>query len=231
MSVDFFSEIKFDNKYIQNCISKIDNTLKEYINDKILPKYDLNDKGHNKNHIEYVLRRALEISKGCSIDYNKLYTCVYFHDIACHINREEHEILSADIAYKDAFLNNFFSNNEMVIIKEAIEDHRASSNRIPRNIYGKILSSSDRNVSIKDFFVSSLFFKVSNINSLDMNKAIENSYNHAIDKFGKNGYAVNKIYVDDKKYKKFLNNLQHLIDNKDEFYELAKLVFDEVKNK
>ena len=231
MNIDFFKEIEFDNDYIEKCLSKVDNTLKKYISDKILLQYDLNDIGHNKNHIEYVLKRALEISKDYSVDYNILYTCVCFHDIACYINREQHEILSADIAYKDEFLNNLFSNDEIIIIKEAIEDHRASSNNIPRNIYGTILSSADRNISIKDFLISSLFYKAIDINSLDINKAIGNSYNHAIDKFGKNGYAVNKFYVYDKKYKQFLNDLQYLIDNRDEFVKLSQTVFDEVKNK
>ena len=63
-----------------------------------------------------------------------------------------------------------------------------------------------------------------------MNEAIEQSYNHAIKKFGKNGYATNKFYVDDKRYKEFLTNLQYLIDNKDEFYKLAEIVFNEVKS-
>ena len=63
-----------------------------------------------------------------------------------------------------------------------------------------------------------------------MYKQIDKSYDHAIKKFGKNGYATNKFYVDDKKYKKFLKDLQYLIDNKDEFYTLAEIVFNEVKN-
>jgi len=226
----FLKDIEFDNEYIELCINKVDNTLKEYIINKILPEYDLNDKGHNKNHIEFVLKRALEITKNYDINYNILYTCVSFHDIACHINREEHEILSADIAYKDEFLNNFFNKEELIIIKEAIEDHRASSSNIPRNIYGKILSSADRKVDIKTYLVSSLFFGVTDINMLNMNKAIEQSYNHAIKKFGKNGYATNKFYVDDTRYKEFLLNLQYLIDNKDKFYKLAEIVFNEVKN-
>lgn len=231
MNIDFLNDSKFDDKYIDNCILKVDNSLKDYITDKIFPMYDLNDKGHNINHIEYVLKRAFEISVDYHINYNILYTSVCFHDIACNINREKHEILSAQIAYKDIFLNSFFNKDEMNIIKEAIEDHRASLENIPRNIYGKILSSADRKISIKDFFIASLFFKVKDINSLDIELAIENSYNHAIDKFGKDGYAVNKFYVDDKKYQKFLKDLQYLIDNKDEFKKIAKLVFYEVKNK
>ena len=225
----YLEEIKFDNNYIELCKSKIDINLIEYIEKSILPEYDLNDKGHNKNHIEFVLKRAFEISKEYDIDYDILYVCVCFHDIACHINRDIHEVLSAEIAFKDKYLNEFFNNNEMNIIKEAIEDHRASSNNIPRNIYGKILSSADRKVDIKTYFVSSLFFKATDISKVNMEEAIEKSYNHAIDKFGKNGYATNKFYVNDERYKKFLSDLQYLIDNKDEFYEIAKIVFNEVK--
>ena len=227
----FLKDIEFDKEYINSCINNVDNKLKEYINNDVFPKYDLNDKGHNKNHIEFVLKRALELSKNYDINYNILYTCVSFHDIACHINREEHEVLSANIAYKNEFLNKFFNKDELIIIKEAIEDHRASSTKIPRNIYGKILSSADRTVEIKNYFIASLFYKVNDVKSLDKNEAIERSYNHAIDKFGKNGYAVNKIYMEDKRYKKFLEDLQYLIDNKDEFYQIAEIVFNEEKLK
>ena len=226
----FLKDIEFNNEYINLCINKVDNKLKEYINNKILPEYDLNDEGHNKNHIEFVLKRAFELSKNYDINYNILYVCVSLHDIACHINREEHEVLSANIAYKDEFLNKFFNKEELTIIKEAIEDHRASSDKIPRNIYGKILSSADRKVDIKTYLISSLFFQVTDIDNLDMNESIEQSYNHAIKKFGKNGYATNKFYVDDKRYKEFLTNLQYLIDNKDQFYKLAEIVFNEVKS-
>lgn len=228
MIKNFLEEIKFDNNYIELSLSKIDIKLKEYIEKEILPKYNLNDKGHNKNHIEFVLKRAFEISKDYDIDYNILYVCVCFHDIACHINRELHEVLSAEIAFKDKYLNNFFNTNEMNIIKEAIEDHRASSESIPRNIYGKILSSADRKADIRTYFVSSLFFKATDISKVDMEEAVEKSYNHAIYKFGKNGYATKKFYVDYKRYQKFLDDLQYLIDNKGEFYEVAKIVFNEV---
>ena len=222
-------EIKFDESYINECIKNIDKSLKEYIENNIMPIYDLNDKGHNKNHIKFVLNRALEISKNYDIDYNILYTCVSLHDIACHINREKHEILSAEFAYNDKFLKEYFSEYDLNIIKEAIEDHRASSNNIPRNIYGKILSSADRKVSIKEYLIASLFFGQTDINKIDMEEAIKQSYNHAIKKFGKEGYATKKFYVEDGRYKKFLNDLQSLIHNKKEFYRLAKIVFNEVK--
>ena len=224
-------EIEFDNNYITNCMNKINISLKEYIDTNIIPKYSLNDKGHNKDHIDFVLKRAFEISSNYDINYDILYTSVSYHDIACHINREKHEILYADMAYNDEFLKEYFSEENLKIIKEAIEDHRASSNNIPRNIYGKILSSADRKVSIKTYLISSLFFGEPDISKVDIEKAIDQSYNHAIKKFGKEGYATNKFYVEDTRYKKFLKDLQYLIDNKQEFYRLAEIVFKEVKER
>ena len=49
---------------------------------------------------------------------------------------------------KDENLKRFFSEKELKIIKEAIEDHRASSNHDPRSIYGKIVSTADRNITV-----------------------------------------------------------------------------------
>lgn len=34
----FLKDIEFDNEYINSCINKVDNKLKEYINNKILPE-------------------------------------------------------------------------------------------------------------------------------------------------------------------------------------------------
>ena len=47
-------------------------------------------------------------------------------------------------------------------------------------------------------------------------------------KFGKNGYAVNKYYVKDDKYEKYLKELQDLIENKEEFYKKAENILKQM---
>ena len=79
----------------------MNNRLKSYIETEILPEYELNDKGHNLRHINIVLERANELAENYEIDKNMLYCIVCFHDIACHINREKHEILSAERLFED----------------------------------------------------------------------------------------------------------------------------------
>ena len=219
-----FREIIFDENKINNLLSKVDKSLKEYIEKNILPEYSLNDGGHNINHINYVLKRAFELAE--DINPNILYTCVSFHDIACHIDRDNHEVLSGEKAYNDSFLNNFFSKEEMQIIKEAIEDHRASLEYIPRNIYGKILSSSDRKVDVKEYLIASLSYGIKKEPNLSKEDQIKRSYDYAQKKFGKEGYAINKFYIEDKKYKQYLEDIQYLLDNPSEFNTLASSIYD-----
>lgn len=195
--------------------------LREYIENNILKEYELNDSGHNIEHINFVLERAYELSKIYEINYDMLYSVVCFHDIACYINRQEHEILSAKRLFCDKFLNEYFSEKEMTIMKEAVEDHRASLEYFPRNIYGKILSSADRKIGVDNYLHASIGFSMKKNPELTNEELIEDSYQFAIKKFGKNGYAIKKIYVKDKKYEEFLEEIQYLIDNKEEFKKLA----------
>ena len=224
----FLNDLYFDEEKINRWINELNNELKQYIDEKILPEYELNDGGHNSEHVKYVLKRAFELADGYEINYDILYTCVCFHDVACHIDRDNHEVLSAQRAYEDDFLNGLFSIIEMKKIKEAIEDHRASLEYIPRNIYGKILSSADRKVEVKQYLIASISYGKKKNPEIDKNESIERSYQFAIKKFGKNGYAVNKSYVDDLKYKKFLEDIQYLIENKKLFIKLAEVIYDKL---
>ena len=204
----------------------VSDDLKEYIEKNIFKIYDLNGEAHNLNHIETVLKRAFEISKPykAELNYDMLYTAVVYHDIGDHIDRENHEKVSANWMYEDKNLQRFFSPEQRAIIKEAIEDHRASKKENPRNIYGKILASADKNVDIDTFFKRTYMYGLEHYKDLTQEQQIERVYEHAIKKFGKNGYAVNKYYVEDKKYGEYLQKPQCLIDNKEEFIKICKKV-------
>ena len=204
--------------------------LQKYIEEEILPEYSLNDKGHNLVHINNVLGRAFEIAEKYDVDENMLYTVVCFHDIACHIDRERHEILSASRLYQDTNLKKFFNEDQIKVMRDAVEDHRSSIDYIPRNIYGKILSSADRKVDVDDYMRSSMGFQKKKQPDATDDELIEQSYIFAIKKFGKNGYAVKKFYVEDIKYDMFLKNLQTLIDDKEEFIKRARVVLQNLKN-
>ena len=210
----------------------INSELLKYIKEDIFKVYDLNGVAHNIDHIKYVLERAFEISKQYDgLDYNILFTAVSYHDIGDHIDRKTHEIISANWMWNDENLDKFFNKEQKKTIKEAIEDHRASNKNVPRNIYGKILASADKNVDVNIFLERTLAFGLEHYKELSIPQQIDRAYEHASDKYGKNGYAVDKFYVKDDKYSIYLNELQNLIENKSEFYKKAENILKQMIDK
>ncbi|MDD3187740.1 MAG: hypothetical protein PHD02_04670 [Bacilli bacterium] len=227
---EIIEDLVINEEIVNSFKNNVDLSLKNYIETNIIAEYDLNDKGHDINHINYVLNRAIEIAQNIDLNCDILYVCVMFHDIACHIDRDNHEILSAKRAYEDKFLLKIFNSEQMEEIKSAIEDHRASLEYIPRNIYGKVLSSADRKVEVKLYLWASISYDIKKHPELSKEETITNSYDFAIKKFGKEGYAVSKFYVEDEKYERFLSLLQQLIEDKTLYFEIAGIIYEQIKN-
>ncbi|MBR2784758.1 MAG: HD domain-containing protein [Clostridia bacterium] len=209
---------------------KINNELKEYIENNIFPVYSKNDQGHNLDHIKYVINRSIRFADTVpDINYNIVYTVAAYHDIGLHIDPKKHEIISAQMMYDDAKLKEFFSDEERIVIKEAIEDHRASSDHEPRSIYGKIVSTADRNNTVEACLRRSYTYgKRLEPNSTD-EELYERAHKHLNLKFGENGYA--KFYFKDEEYEKFLSEIRALLADKNKFIETQKNYINELKSK
>ena len=122
--------------------------------------------------------------------------------------------------FNDEFLKSFFSHEQRLLIKEAIEDQRASATQEPRSIYGKILSSASRNSSVEQCLKRSYYYgKKKNLNATD-EEIFEESYKALLNKFGENGYA--KFYFKDSTYEKFLLDIRKLLSNKENFINRQK---------
>ncbi len=207
----------------------INEELEKYIKKKIFPLY-LNNKDHDINHIRYVINRSLKFASSVDdINMNMVYTVASYHDIGDSIDRENHEKVSADILGKDEELRKYFNELEIQIMKEAILDHRASNNNEPRNIYGKIVSSADRNTDVNDILYRTYEYVLKHRGYLKIDEIINRAYKHIEEKFGKNGYAREKIYFKDEEYDSFLDEIELLLRNKDEFYKRYILVINERK--
>ena len=120
--------------------------LVQYVENEVFPLYNRNEEGHGINHIKTVIKRSLELAKDYDVDLDMVYTIASYHDLGHYIDRKTHEIISAKIFMKDEKIRQWFTDEQRSIIKEAIEDHRASSNHEPRTIYGKIISTADRTI-------------------------------------------------------------------------------------
>lgn len=201
----------------------MNNELVQYIENEVFPLYNRNEEGHGINHIKTVIKRSLELAKDYDVDLDMVYTIASYHDLGHYIDRKTHEIISAEIFMKDEKIKQWFTDEQRSIIKEAIEDHRASSNHEPRTIYGKIISTADRTIiDIDNTIKRSYSYGKRNYIGLTEEEQIERVYQHLTEKYGKNGYA--KVYLEDKEFEDALDKLRQALSNKEEFIKRVKKV-------
>lgn len=196
----------------------LDPELKQYIENNVLPRYSNDNSGHGQKHIEYVIRRCLFFGDQLgNIDADIIYTAAAYHDIAHHIDKSTHEILSARAFMNDESIKSFFNDEELKIIKEAIEDHRASADHTPRSIYGKILSTADRSTDVDEFFRRTHAYTLKHFPDSTDDEILQRAISHTREKYGSDGYA--KHYLPDPEYDEFISEIQLLLSDERAFCE------------
>jgi len=106
-----------------------------------------NDPAHDFEHVMRVYHNAQKITKKEKANQKLVLAAALLHDIVSYPKSSKRsKFSSVDSAKKSkSILKKYtFSNEEISIICDAIEDHSFSQNRIPRTIEGKILQDADR---------------------------------------------------------------------------------------
>ena len=218
-------ELKVEDSFLQKEYD-LNGELIKHIQENVFPVYEKNDKGHGMRHIRQVIARSFELvsENSLDVDMNMVYTIAAYHDIGRKSERDKdnHEEISAEMMREDLELEKYFSEDKLKLIEEAIVDHRASLEYEARSIYGKIVSSADREIFLDNILYRSYFFQKNKHPECDKLGVIENSYKKLNSKYGKGGYA--KMYFSDEKYQKFITEMQVLLENKDEFIRRESLL-------
>ena len=202
----------------------INQSLLHYCETQVLPKYDSYDRGHNREHIDQVVAGVLELAPSYEVNIDMLYVAAVFHDLGIVEGRETHHITSARMLREDSFVENFFSEEEIELIAQAIEDHRASSKSEPRSVYGKILSSADRIIDPDTIIRRTYFYGLKHYPGLSDQDYLERIYSHIMDKYAEGGYL--KVPILTSKNKEGLDRLRLLASNYDSFKQYCKELID-----
>ena len=130
---------------------------------------------------------------------------------------------------KDEKIKKWFTEEEIKIIKEAIEDHRASSDHEPRSIYGKIVSTADRSIKSIDICIKRtyLYFKKNNPELTTKEEQINRIYEHLNNKYGKNGYA--KTYLYDEEFENAKVKFVEALQDKEAFLKRIENVIKDIE--
>ena len=118
--------------------------LKAYIEAEIIPRYGAFDAAHRTDHVRTVIAQSLVLAGHYEVDADMVYAIAAYHDTGLAYGRESHHIRSGEILLGDSFMRQRFTEEQMAVMRDAIEDHRASSDHAPRTIYGRIVAEADR---------------------------------------------------------------------------------------
>lgn len=117
-----------------------------------------------------------------------VYTIAAYHDLGMEGPRAIHHVTGGKILMADKRLTRWFSPTQIRIMKEAVEDHRASSSRMPRSIYGKIIAEADRDIEPTVVFSRAIEFGLENYPQLNKEQQWERFRQHIKEKYGHRGY-------------------------------------------
>ena len=126
----------------------VDKNLLQHIKENVFPRYE-KFYSHDMRHIERVIETITMLARYFNLDENMAFTIASYHDVGLSIDRKHHEITSGQALANDEKLREFFTEEQIETMREAVEDHRGSRVERPRNIYGEILSDADRDFNIQ----------------------------------------------------------------------------------
>ena len=185
--------------------------LVEFVETQILPQYANFDKAHNMEHVTRVIRRSLELAVKTGADINMVYTIAAYHDLGMSGPRAIHHITGGKILAGDARLKRWFSAEQIKIMKEAIEDHRASASRAPRSLFGKIVAEADRDIVPDVVFQRTVQDGLANYPELDEEQQWLRFREHMDQKYSQHGYI--RLWIPGSPNEEKLKELRSIIAN------------------
>ena len=163
-------------------------TLEQYIEQHILPQYDAFDGGHKRDHAQMVIDESLKLAREQGVDERMAYTIAAYHDLGLRYDREKHHIHSGEILMADETLRQWFTEEQLQVMREAVEDHRASSKNPPRTIYGAIVAEADRQIDPMLVVYRTMAYSEKMFPDGDFETLYQRSKEHLLEKYAEGGY-------------------------------------------
>lgn len=195
--------------------------LKSYIEREIIPRYEHFDRAHDVGHVRTVIARSLELAEAYDVDTDMVYAIAAYHDTGLVNGRENHHLDAGRILAADRELHRWFSEEQIRTMREAVEDHRASSKNAPRSIYGRIVAEADRVIDPATIIRRTVQYGLDHCPGLDREGHFVRCLEHLREKYAEGGYL--KLWIPESENARQLEALREVIRNP----ELIRKAFDE----
>lgn len=199
--------------------------LVEFVETKILPQYAEFDRAHNMEHVTRVIRNSLALARTTGADINMVYVVAAYHDLGMSGPRAIHHITGGKILMQDMRLRKWFSESQIKIMKEAVEDHRASASHAPRSMYGKIVAEADRDIDPDVVLRRTVQFGLANYPEKSRDEQWSRFCEHLENKYSANGYI--RLWIPGSENEKKLKALRSIIADKAQLARLFNQIYEE----
>jgi uncharacterized protein len=199
--------------------------IDKYIYEVIVPQYAGFDAAHKEDHVLTVIDQAMklldrmpqwvegqddpDVQWQVPVDREVLKMAAACHDLGLVNGRDRHHLDSGQIIRGARELMRWFSAEEVEIIAQAAEDHRASGKGAPRSIYGMLVAESDRVIDADTIIRRTIQFGFKHYPDLGREGHMQRAVDHLIEKYGRGGYLRLWIPLSDNAAR--LNALQDTI--------------------
>ena len=195
-------------------------TLKQYVEQTILPQYDAFDGGHQRDHAETVICESLKLAREYNADEQMAFVIAAYHDLGLRVDRELHHIHSGEILLSDKTLRQWFTEEQLHLMRDAVEDHRASSKNPPRTIYGAIVAEADRQIEPQTIIQRTMAYSLKLFPDGDFETLYQRSKEHLLEKYAENGYL--HLWLNSERNVQGLEMLRAIIRDEAKLRELCK---------
>ena len=186
-------------------------SLQEYIEQTILPQYDAFDGGHKRDHAEAVICESLQLARAHNADEQMAYVIAAYHDLGLRFDREKHHIYSGEILLADKTLRQWFTEEQLLVMRDAVEDHRASGKNPPRTIYGAIVAEADRQIIPETVIARTMAYSAKLYPDGDLETLYARSHEHLLEKYAEGGYM--RLWLNSERNVRSLEALRAIIRN------------------
>lgn len=197
----------------------------EFVETTILPRYAAFDRAHSLAHVTQVIKRSIALARQMGADVDMAYVVAAYHDLGMEGPRAVHHITGGRILAQDARLKRWFTPEQIKIMKEAVEDHRASASHAPRSIYGKIVAEADRDMTPDVVIRRAVAYGLDCYPELDREQQWQRFCHHLEQKYGPEGYI--RLWIPGSDNEKQLTRLRSLIADKRQLKAAFDKAFDD----
>lgn len=208
---------------------KVNQELVEYVEREIIPRYDGFDAAHRRDHVTTVIEQSLALAESHNLDVNMAYAIAAYHDIGLANGREHHHSDSKCMMLADEELLRWFTPEQIAIMADATEDHRASSKSAPRTIYGRIVAEADRVIESETIIRRTIQYTLANRPTLNREEGYERMVEHLHEKYDYGGYL--KLWIEGSKNEARLEELRGLIAMPDKLRDIYERIYDEERKR